>query len=232
MTNDSEIVTFTLLGQTFRIRVGHEQAIRARRVADGLTQRLTAEGAGVDLRSALMAAYGAAYELDEVTEALNAAKKAHQSKIESARSVMDRLLNQVDAELSQQVPANEPVEAAEEAKTPAFTVMDEPLVAEVMLEEEEVLPAAEPEPVEQMTAPLPDAFFTEPQLPEPPAQMPEEVTPVIEEPHDGDEEEHEARKASRKAHTTHKPASDVPDMFTMFAPPPDNFHEDPRSMEP
>ncbi|HBF34967.1 TPA: hypothetical protein DDW35_10445 [Candidatus Sumerlaeota bacterium] len=227
MTSDSEIVTFTLLGQTFRIRAGHEQAVRARRVADGLNKRLAAEGAGVDLRSALMAAYGTAYELDEVTEALNTAKSAYALRVESARSVMDRLLNQVDAELGV-VPTEEI--AADDA-------VEEIPVAEPMLvveEEPEPVIASEPEAMEEAVPPMiEEAAPLAESAPDEPPVIQAEVSSDESVDDEGHESETEEEKIARKAHTSRKAKPNEPDMFNaMFAPPPENFHEDPRSMEP
>ena len=106
MGSDTELVIFNVCGQEFRIRSPREDAERTRRIAADVCERVRAhrERGGVsDVRAVLMACYELAYELDERNEVLSKIR-SHDKAIDSAKVVMDRLLDRLEEEMASHVP--------------------------------------------------------------------------------------------------------------------------------
>ena len=106
MGSDTELVIFNVCGQEFRIRSPREDAERTRRIAADVCERVRThrERGGVsDVRAVLMACYELAYELDERNQVLSKIR-SHDKAIDSAKVVMDRLLDRLEEELASHVP--------------------------------------------------------------------------------------------------------------------------------
>jgi cell division protein ZapA (FtsZ GTPase activity inhibitor) len=109
MGSDTELVIFNVCGQEFRIRSPREDAERTRRIAADVCERVRThrERGGVsDVRAVLMACYELAYELDERNEVLSKIR-SHDKAIDSAKVVMDRLLDRLEEELASHVPSED-----------------------------------------------------------------------------------------------------------------------------
>ena len=125
MSGDTELVIFNVCGQEFRIRSPREDVERTRRIAADVCERVRAhrERGGVgDMRAVLMACYELAYELDERNEVLSKVR-SHDKTIDSAKAVMDRLLDRLEEELASHAPDAESDPSAEKTR-PAARQLD------------------------------------------------------------------------------------------------------------
>ena len=125
MSGETELVIFDVCGQEFRIRSPREDVERTRRIAADVCERVRAhrERGGVgDMRAVLMVCYELAYELDERNEVLSKIR-AHDKTIDSAKVVMDRLLDRLEEELASHVGDGE-VDPSAEKTRPATLQLD------------------------------------------------------------------------------------------------------------
>jgi len=101
MAAQDELITFSILGQEFRVRAPRDHRDRVARVAADIEARVREHkqhGAASDLRAVVMAAYEIAYALDEI-----GADKHESGKAENALRQTDKAMDQLIARLDQEI---------------------------------------------------------------------------------------------------------------------------------
>lgn len=109
MSDQTQLISFTICGQNFRLRTETDDAERVKNVAAHVTQLIDQHrkrGAPSELRAAVMAAYELAYELDELSAAFDDARASGKTLDTAARRV-DDLLRRLDTEMTPAIHGDE-----------------------------------------------------------------------------------------------------------------------------
>ena len=102
MAAQDELITFSLLGQEFRVRAPRSDRDRVARVAADIEARVREHkqhGAASDLRAVVMAAYEIAFEFDEVSSDQREHRKAEKA-LRTTDQAMDQLIARLDKEIT------------------------------------------------------------------------------------------------------------------------------------